>query len=511
MMTPEENVKRVLQKKFYLLILSEPTRKGLTMDMTRYKFKTTPYQHQLDALKKAWDKEEFALFAEMGTGKSKILIDNVAMLYDSGKIDGVLVIAPKGVYKNWERTEFPKHLPDHVLFDSITWSPSQTKKQEAILAKAFVDDDNLKIVIMNIEAFSTVRGTQFAIDFMRRKRVLMAVDESTTIKNGKAKRTKNTIKAGILARYRRLMTGSPITKSPMDLYSQCGFLGDHLLGFSSFYSFQNRYCRLLKRNVGTHSFQQVVGYQNLSELTDRLDKFSYRILKKDCLDLPDKVYTKRSVELTDEQAILYQRIKRSAVAELEGKTLTAQNVLTQILRLQQICSGYFKADDGTIIEMHSNKFSELTDVLEEVSGKVIIWANYTYDLTMIHKKLCEVYGPESSRMYYGGTEADDRQQMVIDFQDPNHPLRFFVGQPRTGGYGLTLTEASTVIYFSNNYDLEIRLQSEDRAHRIGQKNNVTYIDIVTEGTVDEKILQALRSKINIATEVLREGYKDWLI
>ena len=510
-MTPEENVKRVLQKKFYLLILSEPTRKGLTMDMTRYKFKTTPYQHQLDALKKAWDKEEFALFAEMGTGKSKILIDNVAMLYDSGKIDGVLVIAPKGVYKNWERTEFPKHLPDHVLFDSITWSPSQTKKQEAILAKAFVDDDNLKIVIMNIEAFSTVRGTQFAIDFMRRKRVLMAVDESTTIKNGKAKRTKNTIKAGILARYRRLMTGSPITKSPMDLYSQCGFLGDHLLGFSSFYSFQNRYCRLLKRNVGTHSFQQVVGYQNLSELTDRLDKFSYRILKKDCLDLPDKVYTKRSVELTDEQAILYQRIKRSAVAELEGKTLTAQNVLTQILRLQQICSGYFKADDGTIIEMHSNKFSELTDVLEEVSGKVIIWANYTYDLTMIHKKLCEVYGPESSRMYYGGTEADDRQQMVIDFQDPNHPLRFFVGQPRTGGYGLTLTEASTVIYFSNNYDLEIRLQSEDRAHRIGQKNNVTYIDIVTEGTVDEKILQALRSKINIATEVLREGYKDWLI
>ena len=473
------------------------------MDMTRYKFKTTPYQHQLDALKKAWDKEEFALFAEMGTGKSKILIDNVAMLYDSGKIDGVLVIAPKGVYKNWERTEFPKHLPDHVLFDSITWSPSQTKKQEAILAKAFVDDDNLKIVIMNIEAFSTVRGTQFAIDFMRRKRVLMAVDESTTIKNGKAKRTKNTIKAGILARYRRLMTGSPITKSPMDLYSQCGFLGDHLLGFSSFYSFQNRYCRLLKRNVGTHSFQQVVGYQNLSELTDRLDKFSYRILKKDCLDLPEKVYTKRSVELTDEQAILYQRIKRSAVAELEGKT--------QILRLQQICSGYFKADDGSIIEMHSNKFSELMDVLEEVSGKVIIWASYTYDLTMIHKKLCEVYGPESSRMYYGGTEADDRQQMVIDFQDPDHPLRFFVGQPRTGGYGLTLTEASTVIYFSNNYDLEIRLQSEDRAHRIGQKNNVTYIDIVTEGTVDEKILQALRSKINIATEVLREGYKDWLI
>jgi SNF2 family DNA or RNA helicase len=161
--------------------------------------------------------------------------------------------------------------------------------------------------------------------------------------------------------------------------------------------------------------------------------------------------------------------------------------------------------------MHSNKFDELMDVLEETDGKVIIWANYTYDLEMIRDKLAKEYGEESVRVYYGETKADDRQKMVIDFQNPDHPLRFFVGQPRTGGYGLTLTEASTMIYFSNNYDLEVRLQSEDRCHRIGQKKAVTYIDIVTEGTVDEKILKALREKINIASEVLAEGYKDWLI
>jgi SNF2 family DNA or RNA helicase len=268
---------------------------------------------------------------------------------------------------------------------------------------------------------------------------------------------------------------------------------------------------MVKRSVGTHSFNQIVGYQNLPELTDRLDKFAFRILKKDCLDLPDKVYTRRNVELTDEQALLYYRMKKMAVAELDGKEATAQNVLTQIIRLQQICSGYFKADDGTVTEMHSNKFDELEAALEEVDGKVIIWANYVYDLKMIQKKLSDVYGPESCRIYYGETSAEDRQQMVIDFQNPDHPLRFFIGQPRTGGYGLTLTEASTVIYFSNNYDLEVRLQSEDRAHRIGQKNNVTYIDIVTEGPVDEKILTALRNKINIATEVLKEGYKEWLI
>lgn len=479
--------------------------------LERYKFRLPPYRHQMDALKKSWDREEFAIFAEMGTGKSKILIDTVALLYDRGNIDGLLVIAPKGVYKNWETVELPKHVPDHIIYDVSVWSPSTSKKQVEHLSVALADDDNLKVLVMNIEALSTEKGFSFAAKFLRTRKVLMAVDESTTIKNGKAKRTKNCIKLGKLAKYRRVMTGSPITKTPMDLYTQCEFLDEWLLGYSSFYAFQNRYCRMMKRSVGTHSFNQVVGYQHLDELSGKLDKFSFRILKKDCLDLPDKVYTKRVVQLTDEQALIYARVKKAAVAELEGKVLTAQNVLTQILRLQQICSGYFKADDGTVITMKSEKFDELLDTLEEVDGKVIIWANYTHDLKMIEGFLSAEYGPASVALYYGETSPEDRAKIVKDFQDPNHPLRFFVGQPRTGGYGLTLTEAHTVIYLSNSYDLEVRLQSEDRAHRIGQKNNVTYIDIVTEGTVDEKILAALRGKIDIATQVLKEGYKEWLI
>jgi len=479
--------------------------------LDRYKFRLPPYRHQMDALRKSWDKEEFAIFAEMGTGKSKILIDTVAVLYDRGNIDGLLVIAPKGVYKNWETIELPKHVPEHIVYDVSVWSPSTSKKQQEKLAVALADDDNLKVLVMNIEARSTEKGVAFAAKFLKTRRALMAVDESTTIKNGKAKRTKSCVKLGKLARYRRVMTGSPITKTPMDLYTQCEFLDEWLLGYSSFYAFQNRYCRMMKRSVGSHSFNQVVGYQHLDELSNKLDKFAYRILKKDCLDLPEKVYTKRVVQLTDEQALIYMKVKKAAVAELEGKVLTAQNVLTQILRMQQICSGYFKADDGTVIEMKSEKFDELLAALEEVDGKVIIWANYTYDLHMIEKVLSKEYGPASVALYYGETSPDDRAKIVKDFQDPNHPLRFFVGQPRTGGYGLTLTEASTVIYLSNSYDLEVRLQSEDRAHRIGQKNNVTYIDIVTEGTVDEKILTALRDKINIATQVLKEDYKEWLI
>lgn len=482
-----------------------------TVSFDQYPFKLKPYQHQKDALVRSWKEREFALLAEMGTGKSKILIDSLSLLYDASEIEAALIVAPKGVYKNWEKTELPKHMPDHVPLDVVVWSPSGTKKQQAELKRGLEKDGKFKVLVMNVEAFSTQKGTDYAMDFLRAHKALMAIDESTTIKNGQAKRTKNATRVGMLAKYKRVMTGSPITKSPMDLYSQCAFLDPRLLGFNSFYAFQARYCRMQKRSVGTHSFNQVIGYQNLSDLTKRLDKFAFRILKKDCLDLPEKIYMKRTVELTDAQALLYARVKKQAVAELDGKVLTAQNVLTQILRLQQICSGYFKADDGTIIEMHSNKFDELMDVLEEVDGKVIIWANYTYDLKMIRDRLAKEYGEASVRLYYGETPADERQQMVIDFQNPDHPLRFFVGQPRTGGYGLTLTEASTMVYFSNNYDLEVRLQSEDRAHRIGQKNAVTYIDIVTEGTVDEKILKALREKINIASEVLAEGYKEWLI
>lgn len=477
----------------------------------RYKFKYQPYEHQLKALEKSWDKDEYALFCEMGTGKSKILIDNFSMLYDQGKIDAVLVVAPKGVYKNWQRKEIPDHLPEHIVADVIVWSPNHTKKQLDHLSLAFKDDDNLKILVMNVEAFSTDKGVQFAKKFVASKKCFMAVDESTTIKNRGAKRTKNIIDVGGYSRYRRIATGSPITKTPMDLYSQCDFLNPHLLGFGSFFTFQARYCKMWRRSVGTHSFNQVVGYQNLEELTSNLDRFSYRVLKKDCLDLPEKIYIKRLVELTPEQRRVYDQLKTIALAVFEKGVVTAANALTQILRLQQVCSGFIKTDDGRIEAVPSNKLNELMEVLEEVDGKVIIWANYTHDIEAIAKALKEEYGESSVRTYYGETKAEDRQQIVTDFQDPNNPLRFFVGQPRTGGYGLTLTEAQTVIYFSNSYDLEVRLQSEDRAHRIGQKNNVTYIDIVTEGTVDEKILEALRDKIDIASTVLKEGYKEWLI
>ena len=474
-----------------------------------YKFKTKPYAHQLTALEKSWNKETYAYFMEMGTGKTKVLIDNLAMLYDKGKVDGVIIVAPKGVVKTWYEQELPTHLPDHIENVTVLWQPNITKKQQEKLETLYEIGTALHILVMNVEALSTDKGVKFARKFLASHRSMMAIDESTTIKNPSAKRTKNIISLGKHAKYRRIMTGSPITKNPLDLYSQCEFLDPWLLNFASYYAFRNRYAEMKTMHIHGRSIQVVNAFQNLSELSDKVKGFSYRVLKEDCLDLPPKNFTKRHVVLTVDQRKIYEQMKKAAMAVLNGKVTTTMTVLTQLMRLHQITCGHFTADDGTTQLIPNNRITELMNILEETEGKVIIWANYQRDVNQIIKNITEKYGENSIVDYYGLTPQEDRQDNIRKFQ--NGPeCRFLIGTPQTGGYGITLTKANTVVYYSNGYDLEKRLQSEDRAHRIGQKKNVTYIDLIAEDTVDEKIVKALKDKINIASEVLGEELKDWI-
>jgi len=474
-----------------------------------YKFKTKPYAHQLTALEKSWNKENFAYFMEMGTGKTKVLIDNLAMLYDKGKVDGALIIAPKGVVKTWYEQELPTHLPDHIENVSVLWQPNITKGQQEKLESLFEIESALHILVMNVEALSTEKGVKFATKFINSHKALMAIDESTTIKTPTARRTKNIIKIGVNAKYKRIMTGSPITKNPLDLYTQCEFLDPWLLDFASYYSFRNRYAEMKTMHVRGRSIQVVKEFRHLAELSDTVKEFSYRVLKEDCLDLPPKNFVKRHISLTPDQKKIYEQMKKHAIAMLNKKVTTTVTVLTQLMRLHQITCGYVTADDGTIQEVESNRLNELMSILEEVEGKVIIWANYQFSVSDIIQKITKVYGPDSYVHYYGLTPQEDRQDYIRRFQnDPK--CRFIIGTPQTGGYGITLTQANTVIYYSNGYDLEKRLQSEDRAHRIGQKKNVTYIDIIAEDTIDEKIVEALRSKIDIASQVMGEELKEWI-
>jgi SNF2 family DNA or RNA helicase len=474
-----------------------------------YKFKLKPYEHQMSALEKSWNKETYGYFMEMGTGKTKVLIDNMAMLYDKGKINGALIIAPKGVVKTWHEQELPTHLPNHVENVTTLWQPNITKKQETKLNNLFDLGTDLHIFIMNVEALSTSKGVKFAEKFLRSHRTLMALDESTTIKNPSAKRTKNVLALAPMAKYRRILTGSPVTKNPLDLYTQCEFLDPFLLNFNSWYAFRNRYAIMKTIHVRGRSIQTVHKFQNLGELSDRLKGFSYRVLKEDCLDLPEKIYMKRHVALTKEQENLYEQMRKTAIANLNGKVTSTVTVLTQLMRLQQITCGHFVADDGTVQTIKNNRLDELMDVLEETENKAIIWAYWQRDVQDIKDAIEKKYGPRSVVDYYGLTPQDERQDNIRRFQNDNE-CRFLIGTPSTGGYGITLTEANTVIYYSNGYDLEKRLQSEDRAHRIGQKKNVTYIDLIAEDTVDEKIVRSLRKKINIASEVMGEELRDWI-
>ena len=477
-----------------------------------YEFKTEPYKHQSDVLKRCWNKVNWAFLMEMGTGKSKVCIDNAGILYEKEEIDTLVVVAPKGVYRNWANQEIPAHLPDRIKREVAVWSPKTTKGNKIMLNEFLKPSEVFRVFLMNVEALSTDKGKKYLETFLNSSKAMLAVDESTAIKSPKARRTKALIKIGRLAKYRRILTGFPVTQSPLDLWAQCNFMDENLLGDcgNNYFQFQYRYSIMKKRTVGSHSFNLVVGYRNLEDLSGLLKTFSSRITKDECLDLPEKVYTQRNVTLTPEQKRIYSDIKEFALAQInDTEFMTTPNIMTQLLRMQQVLSGHTKSDYGELIEIEDNRLPELLSCLEEADGKSIIWSRFRYDGQRITKELNKVYGPGSAVDYFGDTTDEDRVTAVERFQ--NGDAKFFIGNPQTGGYGLTLTAAQNVIYFSNSFDLAVRMQSEDRAHRIGQRNTVTYIDLISEGTIDEKIVKALRGKMDIASQVMGEQFKEWVL
>ena len=475
--------------------------------MWKYPYKTTPYEHQRNALNESAEKVQWAYFMEMGTGKTKVTIDNIAYLFFQRKITSVLIIAPKSVYLNWE-TEIETHMPDVLKYKIYKWNIDKPKDYHDL--QNFKD---LRIFLINVEALSTKRGFEACKEYLIKNKLnFVALDESTTIKNRSAKRTKNILGLQKLALVRRILTGSPITKSPLDLYTQCQFLSPELLGFSSYLAFRNRYAEMTDIPVGSGRYISVPKYyKRLEELEQKMKFFATRIRKDQCLDLKPKVRQKRYVELDGEGKKIYEKLRTTALAIVEDSTISFSNKLTEIIKLHQVCNGFTKDDDGQILQLHEYKLRALEETLEEIDGKVIIWANYIYNIHEIIKFLEKKYGKESVVSIYGAVDVKTRKEAVRKIQEDSN-TRFLVGNPTTGGFGLTLTAVNTVIYFSNNYNLEVRKQSEDRAHRMGQKGTVVYIDIVARNTLDEAIMKSLTSKGQIAAKTLgEEDLRDWLL
>lgn len=460
------------------------------------------------------------IFVSGNSGKTKVMIDNIGVLYNGGHISGALVLAPKGVYRNWSEKEIPTHLPDTIEREILVWDASASAGKKDKLSKQIKEWDSkkLQILVFNIESLISEKGRKLIVDFIRRHdgNVFALVDESTCIKNHKAKRTKAAIELGSTCKVRRIATGSPVTNSPLDLYSQCAFLDKSLLGSGSYYAFKNTYANIerVPNRQGQH-YEKILSYKNLDKLSEKLDRFSFRVTKKECLDLPDKIYTTRDVELSPEQEKIYREMYDYQFAllkksEEEFHEMSAQVILTKLLRLHQVLCGTFVSDDGDVVPIPNNRLTALKEVLEETSGKAIIWATYLADIEAIKKMLTEEYGADSFVTYYGATSSEDRVKAIELFQDESSPVRFFLGNVQTAGRGITLTAASTVIYYSNNFSLELRQQSEDRAHRLGQKNKVTYVDLVVRGSLDEKIIKSLIEKRNIANEILKDDLDSWI-
>jgi len=471
-----------------------------------FKFYTKPYEHQRIIFEQSKNLTYYAGFWEMGVGKSKLIIDTIAHLYWAKEIDGVILVGDKGNYLNWYG-EISTHLHPEIERRVAHYSSSPTRRElQQVESLLIPKNDVLDFLLLNVEAFSGQNASVLCQRFFNGHYVLMCVDEATSIKNPKAIRTKNVIATGRRADYRRILTGTPVVQGPLDLFAMCEFLKHEALGFPTYTSFKCHYAIQQRINLGPNrpSFDKIIGYRNLDDLTASLEPFSSRVTKDECLDLPDKIYQTYNVELTEQQKAAYNLLKQTAVLQLQQGLLTSASVLTTINKLQQIVCGHVKLDNGTEVDIPSNRLDDLETILATIGDehKVIIWCAFQRDVELVVARIREWKKAKHVVVdYYGKTPESVRLSNLEAFkQEPC--CQYFVGTAATGGKGITLTCASYVIYYSNSYSLEDRLQSEDRAHRIGQTKNVTYIDLVTVGTTDEKVLDALKRKEDLAHEVL---------
>lgn len=488
-----------------------------------------PYAHQQRNLTECGLAPAWAWLDEMGLGKTAVDIWDSDRLFERGLISGWLIIAPMGIYRTWASED--KGLPKFAKSaHRIAVQNSSNLKADRIKVDAICagpcDDRVLDVLIINVESLTTPKAKDVINSFFRSHRVGVktSVDESTTIKNPAAKRTLAAWKIGRASKFRRILSGFPYPQSPLDAFAQFYFLDPDVLKYQNIFAFKAHYAQMrtmvLQPTIGTdgkrhagRSIKVVDSYRNLDELQQRVGAVSCRNLKEDCLDLPPKVYEQRFVDLTGEQQEAYDDLRRYGIAELdqyEG-TVTVAMKLTLNMRLQQICAGHVTLDEGKgVRRLKNNRIQAMIDFLSECSGKVVLWSHFVPSIQDMIAAIGKEFGEASVRGYYGATKDKDRPAIVEEFQDAASPLRFFVGNPRTGKTGLTLTASYTALYYTNSFDLEDRVQSEDRIHRIGQAASTLYVDFTSPGTVDEKVRHAMVVKKQTASQAMGEDWKEWL-
>ena len=479
---------------------------------------TEPFDHQRQAFGRSRHLEYFALFMEMGTGKTKVLIDTAFSLFYEGHIDAMLVFAPNGVHAQWVNEQLPIHAAKDLPWEAVSWTRKQRNGVKEKIASIMLNGKTRRLRIFSVgyDSLASEKTKKAVRDFIQSAggRVLVAFDESHKLKSYKSGRTIFCTEVAGKCSYRRIATGTEVTEGVEDLFSQMGLLRQNILGHSSFFGFRNEYCITQKVDGAPRGVVKVIGYKTVDKLRNRVARHSFLIKKNECLDLPEKVYTKRMVPLTDEQRDAYRSLKNDLIHILKSSEqvgedgnvvyseATVEHAASLLIRLQQITSGHLPDDDGNIHTLPTNRIQAVLDVLEE-SKTAIVWARFVHDIEALNKALIEA--GYRVGLYYGATKGDERTRIVKPGE-----VDVLVCNQQSAAAGLNLMHFNTAIYFSNTFVAADRWQSEDRIHRIGQNSKCTYVDLVSPGTIDAKILRALRDKKNIA-DLVRDGGDHFLL
>jgi SNF2 family DNA or RNA helicase len=471
-------------------------------------YTTHPYEHQREALERAWGCSEFAFFLEQGTGKSKIIVDEITNLIERDLINCAVILAPNQVHENWQE-QFELHgPPNYQRWQIQVYKSRNDEARQEQHTRDIIASGKVLVFLMNIEALSSKKGQSYLYRLLRaRSKIYFAIDESHKIKSWSAIRTKYAISYGQYAKFRRIATGTEAQEGLENLYAQFKFLNWVIIGHRGVTSFKGMYCRM-----GGFENRKIIGYQNQAMLAAKIAPYAYQKRKHECLDLPDKVYVQHHVEMTREQETIYNILEEEMLYEIEkGVLVDTTMALTKLMRLQQVLCGHLSAEDVKK-DIPSNRAALVSELAESTSGKVIVFCRFIRDVWLVVEELTR-----NGMQSVGITGAiENRLEQINSWRgDPN--IKALVITVQTGGTGLTLNEANTTIFYSNGWSSTDRLQAEDRNHRIGQTNKVTYHDIITRGKIDSRILRALNSKESLADqfrELLTIGkaktIHDWL-
>jgi SNF2 family DNA or RNA helicase len=481
--------------------------------MKDFVYKNPPFEHQRKILEESCDKEYLSLFLKPGLGKSFIIINNVAYLYEKGEVDALVVVAPNGVHLNWVSDELPQHMPNRVMEKTRChiWHSSKAKTKKAEYDREqLLKHNGLSILVVSYEASITDGFKAYMKRFFAKKKVLFCLDESHRIKGRTSRCKKTLIAMGAHAKYRRILTGTPLDK-PVDLYAPIRFLSPEFWrskGLGTAAEFDAKFCIQRAMSFGGRSFKQTVGYQNLELLKEYVSETGYSLtLEQAGIYLPPLTYSKRYYEMFPEQRKIYENLRDQFRHEFEdGLIVDCEAAITRLLRLQQVICGYLGTGPGEpirrISEDKNPRLETCLEIIEDIPHQLLVWCKYTQDV----QQLIDALGDRALR-YDGQVDDTGRALAKKAFQAGDKQIMVMSS---AGAEGHTLVGAKTAIFYSNSHRVILREQMEGRNYRISQKDPCHIIDIVCPGTVDGDILQALKDKFDIGSMLTGAKLREWL-